>query len=295
MPPAWSKPPDARLIDATLTQVVTETDLTLADGRTLHFYDTKSGDLPVFWLHGTPQVGSPPEPLADHPRVRWLGYDRPGYGGSTSRTGRDVASAAADVAAIADSLDLDTFAVMGASGGGPHALACGALLPGRVRALIDIAGLAPYAAEGLDWFAGMGQFGAAELKAAVDGHAAMAAHLAFVRDFDPELFTAADHEALAGDWGWLGASAGKAMDSGPGPLIDDDLAYVAPWGFTIDEVKVPVLILQGDQDRVVPCAHSQWLAEHCATAELRSYPDDGHISVLRHSPAALDWLTARVS
>src|SRR4051794_41256649 len=68
----------------TFPGVVSETDVVLADGRTLHAYDTGSGWLPVFWLHGTPNVGAPPRPLfglSEPLGVRWLGYDRPGYGG----------------------------------------------------------------------------------------------------------------------------------------------------------------------------------------------------------------------
>src|SRR5690349_7589749 len=140
-----------------------EIDVALPDGRTLHAYASGGGDgerVAVVWHHGTPNVGAPPEPLfeqASRLGLRWVGYDRPGYGGSTPNPDRDVASAAADVTAVVDALGIDQFAVMGASGGGPHALACAALLPGRVLAAVSIAGLAPFDADGLDWFAGMGQ------------------------------------------------------------------------------------------------------------------------------------------
>src|SRR5918912_2148248 len=164
--------------------MVTETDLELADGRTLHAYDTgadgAAGRLAVFWHHGTPNIGAPPEPLfeaADRLGIRWVSYDRPGYGGSTPSPSRDVASAAADVAAVADALGIERFAVMGHSGGGPHALACGALLPERVLAVVSVAGLAPFGADGLDWFAGMTPSGAAELRAAAEGRAALEEYL----------------------------------------------------------------------------------------------------------------------
>ncbi|HMG62274.1 MAG TPA: alpha/beta hydrolase, partial [Streptosporangiaceae bacterium] len=152
--------------------MVTETDLDLADGRTLHFYDTSPGDagrLAVFWHHGTPNTGAPPEPLfaaAAEAGLRWVSYDRPAYGGSTPNPGRDIGSAAAEVAAIADALGLDRFAVMGHSGGGSRALACGALLSGRVTAVVCASGMAPFGAAGLDWFAGMYPGGAAGLRAA---------------------------------------------------------------------------------------------------------------------------------
>jgi pimeloyl-ACP methyl ester carboxylesterase len=131
--------------------VVPETDLEVDDGRTLHVYDTGTDDadsrLTVFWCHGTPNIGAPPEPLfaaAARLGIRWVSYDRPGHGGSTPHQGRNVVSAAADVAAVADALGIDLFAVMGHSGGGPHALACAALLPERVLGVVSVAALAPF-------------------------------------------------------------------------------------------------------------------------------------------------------
>ncbi|MEP7023266.1 MAG: alpha/beta hydrolase [Actinomycetota bacterium] len=280
--------------------MVTETDLGLPDGRTLHIYDTGRGDggqrLPVFWHHGTPNTGAPPEPLfpaADEHAVRWVSHDRPGYGGSSPQPGRDVAAVAADVASIADALGLGQFAVMGHSGGGPHALACAALLPDRVLGVVSMAGLAPLGAAGLDWFAGMAAAGAAELHAAGDGRTALA-DLLESSGFDPEIFTPADHAALSGDWSWLGDIAGQALAGGLDGMLDDDLAYVSPWGFRPGPVTAPVLFLHGSQDRIVPSTHSEWLARQCRPAQLWLRPGDGHISVLSSAPAALGWLSQQV-
>ncbi|MFG1831686.1 alpha/beta fold hydrolase [Micromonospora chersina] len=276
--------------------MVTETDLRLGDGRTLHVYDTGGRDrLAVFWHHGTPNIGAPPAPLfaaADRLGLRWVSHDRPGYGGSTPLPGRDIASAAADVAAVADALGLDRFAVMGHSGGGPHALACGALLPDRVVAVVVGAGLAPYGADGLDWFAGMVPAGVASLRAAVAGRAAKEAHQASGAAYDPE-FTPADLTALQGEWSWFDSVVGPAVRGGPGGLIDDDLAYVHPWGFDPARVTPPVLLSHGERDGIAPVAHAAWLAGRCPAAELRRYPEDGHISVLRHAGSALEWLRGR--
>jgi pimeloyl-ACP methyl ester carboxylesterase len=276
--------------------VTTETDLVLGDGRTLHVYDTATDGadarLVVFWQHGTPNVGAPPDPLvpaAVQQGIRWVSHDRPGYGGSTPHPGRDLASVAADVAGIADALGIGRFAVLGHSGGGNHALACGALLPERVMGVVCVAGLAPFQADGLDWFAGMAAGGAAELRAAAVGRAALE-DLLVSSEFDPEQFTLADRAALAGPWSWLGAVAGQAMDGGLGGMVDDDLAYVAPWGFDPGQVRSPVLFLHGGQDRVAPSTHGKWLARHTRSAELWLRPDDGHISVLNAGAAALGWL-----
>jgi pimeloyl-ACP methyl ester carboxylesterase len=280
--------------------VVTETDLVLNGGRTLHVYDTGADDashrLAVFWHHGTPNLGVPPEPLfaeADRLGIRWVSYDRPGYGGSTPDPDRNIASAARNVASVADALGIEQFAVMGHSGGGSHALACGALLPGRCLGVVSIAGLAPFGADGLDWFGGMTPSGEASLRAAAAGRAVKEQYEASSPEFDPEMFTEADYAALSGAWSWLNSVVGPAMEAGPGGLIDDDLAYVAPWGFDPAQVIAPVLLLHGEQDRVVPCSHSGWLARHCPSAELRLYPNEGHISVLEASVAALEWLRER--
>jgi pimeloyl-ACP methyl ester carboxylesterase len=275
--------------------VVTETDLELGDGRTLHAYDAGADDadgrLAVIWHHGSPNIGAPPEPLfaaADRLGVRWVSYDRPGYGGSTPRPDRDVASAAADASAVADALGVDRFAVMGHSGGGSHALACAALLRERVLGVVSVSGMAPFGAEGLEWFEGFGSAGAAELRAAAAGRNALEKHLA-ESDDGPE-FTPEDEAALAGEWSWLIDVVRPAIAGGMGGFIDDDLAGVGEWGFDPADVVAPALFLHGGRDRVVPAAHGEWLARRCPSAELWLRPEDGHISVLNHSPSALAWL-----
>ena len=279
--------------------MVTETDLKLGDARRLHVYDTGADDaagrLAVFWHHGTPNVGAPPEPLfaaAQELGIRWVSYDRPGYGGSTPLPGRDVASAAADVSSVADALGIDRFALMGHSGGGPHALACGALLQERVLGVVVGAGLAPFGAEGLDFFAGMAPSAAAGLRAAVGGRAALEDYLASA-EFDPEMFTPEDHAALSGEWSWLLDVVGQAVEDGERGMVDDDLAYVGPWGFDPAWVMAPSLFFHGGRDRVVPSSHGEWLARRCPSAELRLRQDDGHVSVLGSSRAAMVWLRGR--
>ncbi len=275
-----------------------EFDLTVADGHTLHVYDTGEPDggaeLTVFWHHGTPNIGAPPTPLfraSGRLGIRWVSFDRPGYGGSTPTPDRTIGSVAALVAHVADHLDIDEFAVMGHSGGGPHALACAALLPDRVVAAVGVAGLAPYGSVGLDYFAGMAASGAASLRASAAGRAEKERYEASGADYDPE-FTDSDMAALRGEWTWFGEVVGPAVAQGTGGLIADDLAYVAPWGFDPTIITIPTLLVHGGADRVVPSTHSEWLARHCPAMQLRLSPGDGHLSVLRHGAAALEWLVA---
>lgn len=272
--------------------MLTEFDLTTADGRWLHAYDRGRGDVVVMWHHGTPNIGTPPAPLydlADRLGVRFIAYDRPGYGGSSPRPDRDLASTAADAAAVADAAGVSQFAVLGHSGGGSYALACAALLPDRVVGAVSISGLAPIDADGLDWFAGMGP-AAAGLRAALAGRATKEAHEAV--DVDPD-FLPSDWAALEGEWGWFGSVVGPALAHGKAPLIDDDLSYVRPWGCDPATITAAVLLVHGEADLVVPAAHSRWLADRIDSAELRIVPGAGHISVLPSTATeALEWLAA---
>ena len=288
--------------------MVTETDIRLADGRTLHAYDARadrvagrSGSpgsaVAVFWLHGSPNIGSPPEPLfpaAEANGLGWVSYDRPGYGGSGPHDGRSVASAAADVAAMADALGIGRFAVLGHSGGGPHALACAALLPERVIAAVSVSAPAPVDADGLDWFAGWSPGNAAENRAAAGGRAALEAHWAAAGPEDMgAFFTGADLTALGGTWSWLAGVAGQAIEQGTEGFAEDTLAAVAPWGFQPAAIRVPVLLMHGAEDKMVPYGHGEWLAAHCPAADWRTVQDAGHINVLDSAPEALAWVAER--
>jgi pimeloyl-ACP methyl ester carboxylesterase len=276
--------------------VLTEIDVTVKDGRTLRVHDTGAdAGLTVFWHHGTPQTGLPPDPLLDTPGIRWVGYDRPAYGGSTRLPGRTAASAAADVAAIADALGIERFAVVGSSGGGPPALGCAALLPDRVLAAVSMSGLAPFDADGLDWFAGMAPSGAAELRAAATGREALRAHLAAHRGQEPDVFITTDIAMFDGQYGpWLINSSTQGMANGEDGFLDDDRSTVTPWGFDPTDIVAPVLFLHGDHDRCVPVTHSEWLAGRIRHSELRVCPGEGHLSVFKHSPVAVEWLLRQV-
>jgi pimeloyl-ACP methyl ester carboxylesterase len=152
--------------------------------------------------------------------------------------------------------------------------------------------LAPFDADGLDWFAGMVASAEASLRAAAAGREAKERYEASGVEYDMEL-TEADLATLQGPWSWFGEVVGPALANGPGPLIDDDLAYVTPWGCDPASITAPTLLLHGGRDGINPPSHSRWLASRIPSAELRLTADDGHISVLDHAQAALDWLLAR--
>jgi pimeloyl-ACP methyl ester carboxylesterase len=286
---------------AVMASITREVDARTADGRTLHAYDLGStggsDELVLMWHGGTPNTGAPPEPLfevANSLRIRWIGYDRPGYGGSSPHRGATVASAAADAARVGEHLGIGRFAVLGSSGGGPRALACAALLSERVPAAITISSPAPWNAPGLDFFAGMSDGSTRELRAAAQGRTELEKVLA-ANEFDPESFIAADYAALDGSWSWFNRIVQAATADGPDGMIEDDLGTMAPWGFDPAQVRVPTLIMHGTADRMVPSSHAEWLAARCPNAELRLLPGEGHVSVLNSSPDALAWLRDRLS
>ena len=269
-------------------------DVRLSGGGVLRVHDTGSeGDFTVLWHHGSPQTGAILEPLlaaAEERGIRLVSYGRPSYGGSSPRPGRNIASAASDVEQIADALGLSRFAVMGASGGAPHALACAALLPDRVTGVACFASPAPFDADGLDWFAGMASEGAS-VRAAVAGRKDRERYEE-TGEFDPESFNARDYAVLKGSWVALGKDVGLASADGADGLIEDDLALVAPWGFEVSAITVPVLLVQGGDDRVIPAAHANWLLTHLHDPELWLRPRDGHLAILDACPLAMDWLGA---
>ena len=272
--------------------------LATVDGRALAY--EQIGDpagAPVFMLHGTPGCrlsGRHPDPSrVSAAGLRLVSYDRPGYGRSSRHRGRRVVDCVGDVAAIADVLELERFAVSGGSGGGPHALAVGARLPDRVTRVGCDVGVAPYDAADLDWLAGMDPSNVREVGWALAGEETLASELQREAqtaldklDDDPtallgevelspsdravledpgvrETFRASTREEFAqGVWGW----------------VDDDLAFVTPWGFDVGELRVPVEIRYGATDVLVPAAHGEWLAAHIPDAAVTIDQQGGHLS-----------------
>ena len=271
-------------------------ELTLADGRRVVTHDMGEPDggsrLVVVWHHGSPQSGRILEPIADAAaarRIRVVSIGRAGYGGSTRNAGRDVASVGIDVEHLVDALGIERFAAMGASGGGPHAIACAARMPGRVAAVATFASPAPFTAM-FDWFEGMQA--PAGLRSAASG---IGDRTAFARtdEFDPQQFIAADWATLAGPWSVLGADAQREGEAGSDGQVDDDVAFTSPWGFDRAEVVAPVLLVQGGADRVIPASHARHLLTELPDAQLWLRPHDGHVSVLEAVPVAMDWLLDR--
>jgi pimeloyl-ACP methyl ester carboxylesterase len=269
------------------------------DRRVLDVLVSGPGDgLPLVFHTGTPAGLVDFKPIADTAAARGLRtvlYSRPGYGGSTPQPGRLVADAAADVELILERVDADEFITAGWSGGGPHALACAALLPVRCLAAATIAGVAPYDSPGLDWLAGMADENVAEFRAALAGEADLTGFLdaaaaalrgigaAEVADGLGGLVSDADKAVLTGELAeYLAASLRTAVSTGVDGWRDDDLAFTRDWGLSLAALghATPVALWQGDQDRMVPDAHASWLAENIPRARLRLLPGEGHLTLM---------------
>jgi pimeloyl-ACP methyl ester carboxylesterase len=266
------------------------------DGRTLAVLEAgdESGRA-VVAIHGTPGSGLPWRGLVEDAEargIRLLAYDRPGYGGSDPHPGRTVADAAGDVVAIGDALGIDRFAVEGGSGGGPHTLACAALLSDRVVAAASLAGVAPYPAEGLDWLDGMGQDNLDEFAATLAGRETLERYLRkqadALLDAEPDaiadtlrsLLSPPDAAVLTGEFAeYLAESTRRAIGERLDGWIDDDFVFMNPWGFELDEIRVPVQLLHGAQDRFVPIAHGEWLAERIPGVDAHLSAEDGHLTI----------------
>lgn len=269
-------------------------------------------------LGGAPQGralffhGGSPSAVCDFPLLdrvaaahglRTVTCSRPGYGASTPRpdpAAARVADDVADTAAVLDHLGIEDFVTLGWSGGGPRALGCAALLPGRCRAAATGAGVAPYDAEGLDWFHAMAEDNREEYSAAAQGPEAYTAWL--TENWAPvlqmeaadlvaamgDLLTPVDRTAAAGEIGtYLAESMLAAGRQGVRGMRDDGLQILAAWGFDLGSIAVPVAVWQGREDAMVPYTHGAWLAGAVPGARAHLFEEEGHVSLVEHLDAVV--------
>ena len=277
----------------------TALDLALDDARLLRII-VDGGAPPdaalAVYHHGTPFAGPLPDDLvvlARRAGLRLAEVVRPGYAGSTRLPGRTVADLAPLALAAADALGAERFVTVGWSGGGPHALATAALSGGRCAGALCLAGVGPYGEPDLDFLAGMGQDNIDEFGAALAGEGALRAHLepmrAAMADVTPDTIVASmesllppsDAAFLVDDRAeWFTEGLQASLAEGIDGLLDDDMAFCHPWGFALDAIAVPVIVLQGSEDLMVPFAHGRWLSSHVPTARALLVQGEGHLSIL---------------
>ena len=270
--------------------------VTTPDGRSLDVLDSGGDGLPLLYHSGTPG-GAVPWPAgieaARRSGLRWVTYSRPGYGSSTPKPGRTVADAAADSAMVLDALGIGDFVSLGWSGGGPHVLACAALLPDRCRGIATIASAASCDEPDLDFLAGMAEDNVEEFTLAMKGREVLVPAIEKMaqtyRSVTGEqivealggLLGAPDLAALKGPLAdYIAALAREAVRVGVDGWVEDDLAFCAPWAFDLASITVPVAIWQGSEDLMVPRSHGEWLARHVPGARPHVLEGVGHVSLV---------------
>ena len=286
------------------------TTVTTPDGRSLDVYLAGPPDGDVLLFHsGTPSTPLPYQPMVDRMAergLRYVAFSRAGYGSSTRRPGRSVGDVVDDARVVLDHVQAERALTMGWSGGGPHALACAALMPDRIRAVATLASVAPYPADGLDFLAGMGDENIEEFNAALESPEALlvfkernwpifrAVTADQVAESLGDLVDDVDRGSVSGEFAeFLAACFREALRESYWGWFDDDMAEIRPWGFDLASIRVPVHIWQGRHDRMVPFAHGAWLAAHIPTAIPHLSEVDGHLTLVADSMGSvLDELVA---
>ena len=288
-------PPADRYSPSTYSPSMTERiALDLPDGRVLDVQVSGPTDGTLLvWHHGTPGCsyqGAKKQRTLHERGVRYASYSRAGAAGSTRNKGRSVADVAADVAAIADHLGADTFFTGGQSGGGPHALATGALLPDRVLAVLSVCSVKPYVGQP-DFLDGMGADNIEEFSLALQGEEAVRPFIeeqrlgileadaeGVIRTLDT-LLPDVDRAVLTSE---VGEEIIRNLQGGVEEIygwLDDDLAFTRDWGFALDSIQVPTYLWQGSADLMVPFSHGEWLAERIPGVVPHLEQGEGHLSI----------------
>jgi len=283
--------------------------LDLDGGRRLEVRSVGNPDLPaLLYCHGTPgsSVSFPAlEQLCEAAGLRLISWSRPGYGRSTAQRNRSVRSIASDAAQVVEHFQLESFVVAGWSGGGPHALAIAAMTKGCVGALV-IAGVGPATIADLSFLDGMGDENIEEFSLAFDGGEEFEAFIEESAEAMADITAAQLAEALGtlapppdalALEGPLGDVVAESFRHGCGASgagwRDDDVAFVKPWGFDLDVISVPVRIVQGSLDTMVPAAHATWLVDHLRTATGEVLAGVGHISIWEHLTGEFAFLSGQ--
>jgi pimeloyl-ACP methyl ester carboxylesterase len=275
------------------------TTFTLQDGRELEYEVVGPDDaLTVVFQHGTPGCTV----MAQHIQrpilqagLRLVSYSRPGFGLSTRQPGRCMGDAAQDVRQLLDHLGADTCISAGWSGGGPSALAVAALLPQRVVCTLVMSSIAPFDAPDLVWTEGMGEQNADELLIALEGEDAIRPIIEdeAAQYVDPDLDTVlrmmstllpgVDRAVLDEEFGrFMVANMIGCTLTGADGWVDDALAAVQPWGFSVEQITGPVFLWHGDSDLMVPFGHGVWLANNIPNVTEHLLLREGHLSLSAH-------------
>jgi pimeloyl-ACP methyl ester carboxylesterase len=284
-----------------------DNNLTLSDGRTLAYaeYGDPCGK-PIFFFHGIPgsRLFHPPYEVTTRLGVRLIATDRPGSGLSTYQPGRRIIDWPADIAQLADHLGVDKFFVAGHSGGGPYALACAYALPARVRAAGSLSGAGPVDAEDAlkkmtplnRLGSNIGRFTPWPLWRLLVWYLYRKGHdnPAYLFERGARDRPPADTEVLNGP-GVLElnyASQSEALRQGTRGFALEARLLVRPWGFRLEEIRVPVHIWHGTEDVDTPVAMGRVVAARIPNSHLTICPGEGHMLLFPHWEEILTQLSS---
>ena len=276
--------------------------MTLPDGRTLAYTEIGAPDGSVaFYFHGAPGSRLELAALDDAfaaAGVRVITADRPGYGGSTPLSGRTTATWADDVAALADQLGVERFAVMGLSSGGPYTVACASLLGERVTGSIVAAGNTD-----MSWPEASDGYLQSELDImAMDDEDAAVAWCIERYGADGSGFFGGDMDLGDVDNAWLADEANltslivtmsEAFRQGVVGYAHDITVQGRAWTFDPGTITTTTIVVHGTEDRLVPVEHSRRTASLIPGSERRELAGVGHLSLGEHLPELVAELTAR--
>lgn len=279
-----------------------QTFFTLADGRKVELLVAGTPQaMALVFHHGTPGATSTWEAWLSEVENQGgfaFSYSRPGYGQSDRHEGRTIIDNASDIEEILRHFGIEKIVSIGWSGGGPHCLADTTLF--QSVAAISIAGVGPFGANDLDFLEGMGEENHIEFGAAVQGPAAIED---WMKNNASALAQVTGDEIIEAFGGLIGDADKKSLNDGAAEGVaksyrqsieagyygwmDDDLAFVEPWGFDIASITKPVELWQGNDDFMVPHAHGYWLEKNIPTAKLHFVPGEGHISLGENKRSAI--------
>ena len=273
----------------------TNQTITLKDGRSLGYaeYGAPEGKA-VFYFHGHP--GSrldwtlfDPDDSAAEMNARIIAVDRPGTGLSDFKRGREILDWPDDVIELADALQVDRFAVLGISGGGPYAAACAFKISGRLIATGIVCGMgpseAPGAKEGLSWiYAG---------KPSVIRRLILMLMARGIRknpnQFRDRMVSEGKKQLAEPDWVllakpefgnvFLDVTFAEALRSGIGGIHHEAALYARPWRFRLQDIAAEAHLWHGELDRQVLVSVGRYVADAIPNCHATFFENEGHISL----------------
>lgn len=270
--------------------------VTLDDGREIGYAETGDPDgTPLFVFHGFPNsrvFGALFDEVGRERGIRVVAPERPGFGVSTPDPDRELTDWPADLEAVADALDIETFPVLGISGGGPYAAVSAALLPDRVERAGIACGVGPMASVGLRerlwYYSARFVPPANKLGLWLMARRAMAGREEFLDEM-ADSAAPADEDLWRGEIGQTihASMIESRRHHGLDPLVKETAIYGSPWGFDLADIEVPVFLWYGKADVLVPPEMGLYLARQIPTAEAHVYPDLDHLSVVEENEAEI--------